>query len=113
MQVLKPHRGTRYQILSADSQDGIVLSRIFKGTTDAVGFKDLIEQLLQRCGQYPAEGSVLVMDNGSLITPSGIEQLCTENGVELVYLSPYLPDLNPIEKFFAELKAFIKRHWSL
>ncbi|EED14549.1 conserved hypothetical protein [Talaromyces stipitatus ATCC 10500] len=34
-----------------------------------------------------------------------------EAGVKLVYLPPYSPDLNPIEELFAELKAFIKRHW--
>src|SRR5271170_4009879 len=28
-----------------------------------------------------------------------------------VYLPPYSPDLNPIEEFFAKLKAFIKRQW--
>lgn len=28
-----------------------------------------------------------------------------------MYLPPYSPDLNPIEEFFAELKAFIKRNW--
>jgi transposase len=39
-----------------------------------------------------------------------IGQLC-EAGVKLVYLPPYSPDLNPIEEFFAELKAFIKRNW--
>jgi transposase len=31
--------------------------------------------------------------------------------VKLIYLPPYSPDLNPIEEFFAELKAFIKRSW--
>ena len=31
--------------------------------------------------------------------------------VKLVYLPPYSPGLNPIEEFFAELKAFIRRHW--
>lgn len=31
--------------------------------------------------------------------------------MKLVYLPPYSPDLNPIEEVFAELKAFIKRHW--
>ena len=30
--------------------------------------------------------------------------------VKLVYLPPYSPDLNPIEEFFAELKAFIRHH---
>jgi transposase len=29
-----------------------------------------------------------------------------------MYLPPYSPDLNPIEEFFAEIKAFIKRNWS-
>lgn len=35
------------------------------------------------------------------------------SGVKLVYLLPYSPDLNPIEEFFAELKAFIKRNWEV
>jgi transposase len=37
--------------------------------------------------------------------------MCTEEGVRLLYLPPYSPDLNPIEEFFAELKAFIKKQW--
>jgi transposase len=28
-----------------------------------------------------------------------------------MYLPPYSLDLNPIEEFFAELKAFIKKNW--
>ncbi len=32
-------------------------------------------------------------------------------GVKLVYLPPYSPDLNLIEEFFTELKAFIKHNW--
>lgn len=34
--------------------------------------------------------------------------MCTNAGVELVYLPPYSPDFSPIEEFFAELKNFIK-----
>ena len=37
--------------------------------------------------------------------------MCSGHGVKLMYSPPYSPDLNPIEEFFAELKAFIKRHW--
>jgi hypothetical protein len=39
--------------------------------------------------------------------------MCVEKGVRLVYLPPYLPDLNPIEEFFAEMKAFIRRKWPI
>jgi transposase len=39
--------------------------------------------------------------------------MCRDASVKLVYLPPYSPDLNPIEEFFAELKAFIKRNWHI
>jgi hypothetical protein len=37
--------------------------------------------------------------------------MCCEAGVKLLYLPPYSPDLNPIEEFFAELKASINKQW--
>jgi transposase len=51
------------------------------------------------------------MDNASFHRSDRIEDMCMEAGVKLVYLPPYSPDLNPIEEFFAELKAFIRRNW--
>jgi transposase len=51
------------------------------------------------------------MDNASFHRTESIKQMCFAAGVKLVYLPPYSPDLNPIEEFFAELKAFIKRRW--
>jgi len=39
--------------------------------------------------------------------------MCEEAGVKLVYLLPYSPDFNPIEEFFSEPKAYIKRHWGI
>lgn len=111
VQVSKFHRDQRYQILPAYAQDGIVLSRVFRGSTDASVFEDFIEQLLQHCGRWPEPKSVLVMDNASFHHSDRIEKMCSEAGVKLVYLPPYSPDLNPIEEFFAELKAFIRRNW--
>jgi len=51
------------------------------------------------------------MDNASFHRSDTIDQLCAEASVKLLYLPPYSPDLNPIEEFFAKLKAFIKRNW--
>ena len=53
------------------------------------------------------------MDNAFFHRSERIEEMCSAAGVKLIYLASYSPDLNPIEEFFAELKAFIKRHWSL
>jgi transposase len=85
---------------------------VFQGTTDSAVFEDYIEQLLQHCGRWPEPNSVLVMDNASFHHTERIAQMCADAGVKLMYLPPYSPDLNPIEEFFAELKAFIKRNWS-
>ena len=111
LQVSKFHRDQRYQILPAYAQDGVVFSRVFQGSTDAAVFEDFIEQLLKHCGRWPEPKSVVVMDNASFHHSERIKELCANAGVKLVYLPPYSPDLNPIEEFFSELKAFIRRNW--
>jgi transposase len=110
-QVSRFYRDQRYQILPAYSQGGIVLSRVFQGSTDAVVFEDFIKELLQHCGKWPEPKSVIVMDNASFHHSEQVKQMCQDAGVKLAYLPPYSPDLNAIEEFFAELKAFIKRNW--
>jgi transposase len=85
--------------------------RIFQGLIDITVFEDFIEQLLRYYGKWLEPKSVLVMDNASFHYLDTIERLCTEAGVKLAYLPPYSPDLNPIEEFFAELKAFIRWNW--
>ena len=112
VQVARYRREQRWQILPAYTQDGILLSRVFQGSTDGSVFEDYIEQLLQHCDRWPEPRSVLVMDNASFHHTERIAQMCADAGVKLMYLPPYSPDLNPIEEFFAELKAFIKRSWS-
>ena len=34
------------------------------------------------------------------------------SGCKLIYLPPYSPDLNPIEKFWANMKRWIKQYLS-
>lgn len=113
VQISRFRREQRYQILPSYSQDGVILARVFQGSTDAAAFEDFVEQLLQHCNRYPGPKSVLVMDNASFHRTARLQRLCSEAGVKLVYLPPYSPDLNPIEEMFAELKAFIKRKWSI
>ena len=74
-------------------------------------FEDFIEHLLQHCGKWPEPKSVLVVNNPSFHHSQRVEQMCSEAVVKLMYLPPYSPDLNPLEEFLAELKAFIRRSW--
>lgn len=113
VQITQFRREQRYQILPAYTQDGIVLVRVFQGSTDATVFEDFVEQLLHHCNKWPDPKSVLVMDNASFHYTARLKEICSEAGVKLLYLPPYSPDLNPIEEMFAELKCFIKRKWHI
>jgi transposase len=111
VQVTKFDRGKRWHILPAYAQDGILLRRVYQGSTDTEFFEDFIEHLLHYCGRYPEPKSVLVMDNASWHHSDRIRQMCREAGVVVEFLSPYSPDFNPIEEYFGNLKRFIQKTW--
>ena len=52
-------------------------------------------------------GNVVVMDNLSSHKVQGGGKRIQRAGAELLYLPPYSPDLNPIEKAWAKLKQLV------
>jgi transposase len=54
-------------------------------------------------------GDILVMDN--LSSHKNVSTLLKfeSKGVEVRFLPPYSPDLNPIEKIFSKIKAILRR----
>jgi transposase len=54
-------------------------------------------------------GDIVILDNHSSHKVSGIEVAILAKGATLFYLPPYSPDFNPIEKFFAKLKALLRK----
>ena len=55
-------------------------------------------------------GQVIVMDNASFHKSSIIKEAIEDAGCRLIFLPPYSPDLNPIEKFWANLKRWINQY---
>lgn len=111
VQIARFHRGQRYHILPAYTQDGILYSHIYQGTTDSAVFEKFIEELLPHCGRWPEPKSVLIMDNASFHHSPKVQRMCDDAGVKLLFLAPYSPNLNPIEELFAEYKADVKKDW--
>jgi transposase len=52
-------------------------------------------------------GDIVVADNLSSHKVAGVEEALAAVGASIHYLPPYSPDLNPIENFFAKLKAHL------
>ena len=53
-------------------------------------------------------GQVVIMDNASFHKSKKTKDLIESVGCKLLFLPPYSPDLNPIEKFWANMKRWIK-----
>ena len=54
-------------------------------------------------------GDIVILDNLSSHKVSGVENAIRATGANLLYLPPYSPDFNPIEKFFSKLKALLRK----
>lgn len=55
------------------------------------------------------EGDIVILDNLQAHKSPKVAQILARKGCSVRYLPPYSPDLNPIEKAFAKLKAFLRK----
>tara|TARA_B000000460_G_C21419082_1_gene350015 strand:- start:15 stop:305 length:291 start_codon:yes stop_codon:yes gene_type:complete len=53
-------------------------------------------------------GKIIILDNAKVHKAEEIYDLAASAGCRILFLPPYSPDLNPIEKFWANLKREIK-----
>jgi transposase len=77
----------------------------FDGATDTAAFETYVERCLA-----PAlrPGDIVVMDNLSCHKTAEVARLIAAAGAEVRYLPAYSPDLNPIERLFSKLKAWLR-----
>ena len=54
-------------------------------------------------------GQVVILDNASFHKSPLLKVEAEKVGVKIIYLPAYSPDLNPIEKFWANLKRNIRK----
>jgi transposase len=73
--------------------------------TDTDIFLAYLEHVL--CPQL-RPGDLVVMDNLSSHKVKGVRERIEAAGAELLYLPPYSPDLNPIEKAWSKLKLLLR-----
>jgi transposase len=94
-----------WTLLGAVSIAGWVATMTIEAPTDGDVFLAYLEQVL--CPQLRPEHCV-VMDNLAAHKIAGVRELIEAPGARLLYLPPYSPDFNPIEKCGAQLKQLLR-----
>jgi len=95
-------------LLSAMRCTGVMedASIVFDGPTDAIVFRSYVEQCLAPSLRV---GDIVVMDNLASHKVAGVREAIEGVGASVWYLPPYSPDLNPIEKLWSKVKAWLRR----
>ena len=96
----------RTNVVAAKCCDEIVAPMIYESTTDSVLFEYWFEHSL--LNSIP-KNSIIIMDNATFHRKAALRKLAVDADCEVLFLPPYSPDLNPIEKFWAWLKSKLRK----
>lgn len=94
----------RTSLIGAYRSRKLIAPMLFEGTCNTQVFNQWLQHMLL---PELVTGSVIVLDNATFHKSSSTRRLIEQAGCEVLYLAPYSPDLNPIEKLWANLK----RRW--
>jgi transposase len=101
-----PHGHWKVVTLTAAVRlDGVGACLAFDGATNAACFEAYVGECL---APTLRPGDIVVMDNLSSHKTAEVARLIAAAGAEVRYLPAYSPDLNPIEKVFSKLKAYLR-----
>ncbi len=93
----------RYSVLGAvETRDHDLVSVRTTGSVNAQTVCQLLDQIAHR---YPGETITLVMDNARYQRNAAVREAAADLGIELLFLPPYSPNLNLIERVWRLVKS--------
>ena len=85
---------------------GMVAPMVIDGPINRDAFTVYVTQVLV---PELSPGDIVIMDNLSSHKGQAIRDVIEAAGADLLFLPPYSPDFNPIEKAFSKLKAHLRK----
>jgi transposase len=93
-------------VVAAIGLAGVVAALTYPGATDTEAFATFVEEVL---GPQLRSGDVVVLDNLSSHRGERARLAVEARGARWLFLPPYSPDLNPIEKAWSKVKAWLRQ----
>jgi transposase len=96
----------RTNIVAGLVNNKAIAPMVFNGSCNTQLFEAWVAQFLIKELQ---PGQVVIMDNASFHKSQRTRELIESVSCRIIFLPPYSPDLNPIEKFWANMKRWIRQ----
>lgn len=97
----------RTNIVAGKQGKKIIFPLEYDFTMDSTFFEFWFEKCLLPCLE---KGTTIVMDNAKFHRKKQLFKISEKFEMNLIFLPPYSPELNPIEKFWSYLKSYIKNN---
>ena len=98
-------RGKNVSMIGAVALQGMIASANVYGSCNAVTFEAfVINKLVPKLWK----GACVVLDNSTIHKRDEIRDAIEAVGAQLVFLSPYSPEFNPIENLWSKLKSILR-----
>ena len=97
----------RENVIGALINNSLTACGIVNGNVDSDIFNTWLEKIL--VPELP-KNSVIIMDNAAFHKGHRTEKILSEYGHKLKFLPTYSPDLNPIERRWAQAKSIRRKH---
>jgi len=101
-------RGPRFSLLPVMSKAGVLDYKIYPGSIDATAFLDFVHMVLVP-SLADVEAPVVILDNCRIHHIAAVREALEGAGIEMLFLPPYSPELNPIELLFSKTKSAFRR----
>lgn len=102
-----PHGHRKTTTLVAGLRNtGMVAPLVIDGPINGEWFEAYVAQVLVPTLKL---GDVVILDNLSSHKRPAAREMIEAAGARMVFLPPYSPDFNPIEKAFSKLKALLRK----
>jgi len=93
-------------ILSSIRLNGETTYTSYQGGTTNDKFTSYLKNVLAPTLQ---EGDIIIMDNMRTHHSKEVKKVIEDLKINVVYLPPYSPDLNPIEKMWSKIKSILRK----
>lgn len=100
-------RTKNISIIASMTNNGMVDYKVNDRPVNGDDFKSYLNNLNLKCLQKGMLTPVFVMDNARIHHYKGLKELIDELKLNVLYLPPYSPFLNPIENVFSKWKSYV------
>ena len=100
-------RFQRTNLVAAQIGNRIIAPMYYERSTDSAVFEVWFEGRLM---PLLSPGDVVIMDNAQFHRKGELRKIASRHHVLVLFLPPYSPDYNPIEKMWANIKRWLKKN---